>query len=297
MYAANCEFSAGKPRIGRRLAGAAFLNIDRRTVFQLFKYAVYAFLAFNIWVFFDEEHLAARIEFADGVPILSLRQAYAATIDTAAWWVLLLMFELETFVLEDRRFTPTVTASLHGVRVLCYALIVVAFTGYIQDLGSVYDVAPASAINSLCAITGDGWSYAIDFDEYEAITAANCATFSNASSFWQFGTLPALVDSSGLRDIQGLAWADVINAGVWLLIVLVLEIDVRLQERGQHEGVVLRVSNASKFLLYATLFVVAVYWGIKGDFVDFWDAFLWLVAFFFIEMNVVEWRQESISKS
>ena len=27
---------------------------------------------------------------------------------------------------------------------------------------------------------------------------------------------------------------------------------------------------------------------------NFWDAFLWLVAFFFIEMNVVEWRQESL---
>jgi hypothetical protein len=39
--------------------------------------------------------------------------------------------------------------------------------------------------------------------------------------------------------------------------------------------------------------LAAVYWGFEGDFVDFWDAFLWLVAFFFIELNVVEWRQES----
>jgi hypothetical protein len=38
--------------------------------------------------------------------------------------------------------------------------------------------------------------------------------------------------------------------------------------------------------------LLAVYWGFEGDFVDFWDAFLWLVAFFFIEMNVVEWRRE-----
>ena len=44
-----------------------------------------------------------------------------------------------------------------------------------------------------------------------------------------------------------------------------------------------------KFLklgLYSILFVAALYWGSEGDFLDFWDAFLWLVAFFFIESNL-----------
>jgi hypothetical protein len=27
--------------------------------------------------------------------------------------------------------------------------------------------------------------------------------------------------------------------------------------------------------------------------VDFWDAFLWLVAFVFIELNVFEWHKET----
>ena len=48
----------------------------------------------------------------------------------------------------------------------------------------------------------------------------------------------------------------------------------------------------TKVTLYGILFVAAVYWGVYGDFVDFWDAFLWLLAFFFIELNVVEWRRE-----
>ena len=45
-----------------------------------------------------------------------------------------------------------------------------------------------------------------------------------------------------------------------------------------------------KFVLYSTLLLAAIYWGFKGGFLDFWDAFLWLVAFVFIEMNVFEWR-------
>ena len=48
--------------------------------------------------------------------------------------------------------------------------------------------------------------------------------------------------------------------------------------------------------LILLLFFAAVYWGIKGDFVDFWDAFLWLVAFVFIELNVFDWRQEALEE-
>ena len=112
----------------------------------------------------------------------------------------------------------------------------------------------------------------------------------------QFPGLAAVVDQSGLTEITRLAWVDVINSGVWLLVVLVLEIDVRLQERDMLEGRFLAISNASKFLLYATLLLAALYWSIKGDFVDSWDAWLWLVAFVFIELNVFDWRQESIEE-
>ncbi len=48
--------------------------------------------------------------------------------------------------------------------------------------------------------------------------------------------------------------------------------------------------------LYSTLLLAAIYWGFQGDFVRFLDAFLWLVAFFCIEMNVVEWRHEAVEE-
>ncbi len=268
------------------------LTIDRWKLFQFFKYAVYILLAMNVYWFFAEEHLAARLQFPDGVGVGQLIEAYASAIDTANWVVLLLMFELETYVLEDRHFTPPVKWSLHGLRFVCYAFIVYAFYGYVANVVFLSEVSLVSGLADLCTLPADAWSYTIDLDEYAAITAANCASFSEATAFFQIRDLPALVDADGLRDIRALAWVDVINSGVWILVVLVLEIDVRLQERGYFEGTILRASNTAKFVLYSILFLAAVYWGVKGDFVDFWDAFLWLVAFFFIEMNVVEWRQE-----
>ncbi len=268
------------------------MTISRPVIFKAFKYAVYAFLAMNIYWFFIEEHAASAVQFPDGVALSQLFEAYASTIDTLAWVVLLLMFELETSVLEDRHFTRWVAWSLQAVRIACYALIVRAFVGYVENLLFFDGVALLGAGADLCSL-GDAWTYAVDLDEYVTITAANCATFSAAAALYQFPGMLAVVDSQGLFDIRALAWVDVINAGVWLLVVLVLEFDVRLQEKNRLEGTVLRISNTLKFIFYTILLLAAVYWGIKGDFVDFWDAFLWLVAFFFIEMNVVEWRHEA----
>jgi len=189
----------------------------------------------NIYWFYVAEGIAAKAQFPNGFGIGVMIEAYAATIDTAAWVVLLLMFELETYVLEDEHFTPPVIWSLHGLRAICYAIIVYALYGYIA---------------SLLALDGD-------------------------------------------KNTITLAWLDVINSAAWLLVVIVLEIDVRLQEGNRYEGAALYVSNAIKLVLYVLLLLAAIYWGINGDFVDFWDAFLWLVAFVFIELNVFEWRQES----
>ncbi|MBT8098156.1 MAG: hypothetical protein KJO82_00330, partial [Gammaproteobacteria bacterium] len=223
--------------------------------------------------------------------------AYASTIDTAAWVILLLMFELETYALDDRHFTRNVTWTLQGTRLLCYIVIVYAFYGYVAKLVFLSGIAPLADVNELCTLASAGWSYAIDLDEYTLMSAANCSEFSTAAQFFRFPEMLAVVDGAGRVDILRLAWTDVINAGVWLLVVLVLEIDVRLQEHNRYEGLALRLSNAIKVVLYSILLLAAVYWGVNGDFVDFWDAFLWLVAFVFIELNVFEWRQETLREA
>jgi len=269
------------------------LNIDRDRIFQTFKYSVYALLTVNVYLFFAEEWAASAHRFADGIVLVDVIEGFAASVDTGAWVVLLLMFELETCVLDDRHFTKRTTWTLHGLRAACYVAIIYAFYGYISKLAFLYGTGALPGVSDLCTLVDGRWAYAIDFDEYTVLTAANCASFSAASAFLQYPGMAAVVDQPGFTEIIRLAWVDVINAAVWLLVVLVLEIDVRLQERNRLEGRALQISSFSKYGLYSILFIAAVYWGIKGDFVDFWDALLWLVAFVFIELNVFEWRQES----
>ena len=87
-----------------------------------------------------------------------------------------------------------------------------------------------------------------------------------------------------------------INAAAWILVVIVLEIEVRLQLGGKLSDRSMQVNKLVKFGVYGILFVAAAYWGYAGDFLDFWDAALWLFAFIFIELNVFDWRQESLEE-
>lgn len=273
------------------------ISMSGYRIYQGFKYVVYALLTLNIYFFFTEEWAAAPTRFADGITPPEVIEAFAATIDTAAWVVLLLMFELETYVLEDRHFTRPVRLSLHALRAGCYAFIVYAFYGYLSKVLFLSGAARLDGVADLCALAGTQWSFAATLDEYVRLTLENCGSFPAVDNYVQLRGLSAVVDPAGYVEILRLAWVDVVNSGVWLLVVLLLEVDVRLQEKGRFEGLALTLSNGAKFALYSLLFLAAVYWGIKGDFVDFWDAFLWLGAFIFIELNVFEWRHESHEQS
>lgn len=286
-----------RPRPGIRSHCLRRTAVERHKLFQFFKYGVYALLTLNVYLFFAEEWAAASHRFAGGMRPGDIIEGFAASIDTAAWVVLLLMFELQTSVLSDENMTRRMTLTLHALRALCYVVIVYAFFGYLAKLLFLFGAAPLSSLGDLCSLAGQQWAYAIDFDEYAVITADNCAVFSSAGSFYRLPGLDAVVDPAGLTEITRLAWVDVINSGVWLLVVALLEIDVRLQERMRLTGLALRASNSAKYVLYSILLLAAIYWGVKGDFIDFWDAFLWLVAFVFIELNVFEWRKETEEQS
>ena len=58
-------------------------------VFVWIKYLVYVLLSFNIYLFLQEELGALEHTFVDSFELGDIIQAFAATIDTAAWVILL----------------------------------------------------------------------------------------------------------------------------------------------------------------------------------------------------------------
>ena len=253
-----------------------------------FKYAIYLALVGNVFLFFREEYGAVQHLFADRVPIGQLINAFAASIDTAAWVLLLLAFELETHQIPDERLTPRLLAVFLSLRSLCYLVIGYAFFGYLTK-ALAFGASPA-AVSDACALVDAGLSLMVDLDEFVPLSADNCAAVQVPLQFAQ-GNI--IVDVDVFQASLRLAWTDVINSGAWLLVVAALEAEVWLQLRGRLSGWIYGALNLLQLLLYLILFAAAIYWGIAGDFLDFWDASLWLLAFFIIELNVFQWREET----
>ena len=259
-------------------------------VFRWVKYLTYALLSLNIWLFFSEELNSARFAIETGEEVALGVQLFSATLDTLAWVILLLLFELETAVIPDERFRGMIRFGIHGVRMVCTAAIVMAFLGY---FGEWLTLLPSELLSGdACSRVTEGWSVMTKLDDFMPLTAENCGQF-GADTRIVTGLDQVMASPAGLLEGQRLALVDVINSAAWILVVILLEIEVRVLTRWGGASMPLsQAATFAKVVLYATLVAAAIYWGFKGDFLDFWDAALWLFAFVFIELNVFEWQQE-----
>ena len=259
-------------------------------VFNTFKWCTYVLLCLNEYVFWQEDSAAAAHLYADGITFAEFINAYAATIDDGAWLALLFVFELETSVIPHHKLTPKLKWSLTAISAVCYAMILYSFYGYLQLLLLSYEFVPTS-IEDACALVGAGYSLLVDLGEFVPLTAGNCQSFAGEPIF-RLADLDIIANAEAIGLARRLAWTDVANAAAWLGVVAVLEADVWMQLRGTLSAGFDRFSKISKVIVYGTLVAAAIQWQLEGGFVDAWDAWLWLIAFVFIEMNFFEWQEE-----
>ena len=265
------------------------LQVNRLDWFSVFKYLVYAALVANVALFFKEDWEAASHVFRDGLPFARIIQGFAPSIDTAAWVILLLLFELETCQLTDEVLKRPIGLVIRGLRVLCYGVIVYAFTGYLGKALGFGLYVPAGVADA-CTLAVRQFSLLVELDEYRTLTAGNCAGITGA--LFVNEQTRTLAEAGALAQATRLAWVDVLNSGTWLLILALLELDVRPGIKRLFPSWFASASRLAKYLLYAIIAGAAVYWGLFGTFLDFWDAFLWIAAFVFIERNVFKGEQE-----
>ena len=265
------------------------LQVNSLDWFSVFKYLVYAALVANVALFFKEDWEAASHVFRDGLPFAQIIEGFAPSIDTAAWVILLLLFELETCQLSDEVLKRPIGLVIRGLRALCYMVIGYAFTGYLGKALGFGLYVPAGAMDA-CALAMKQFALLVELDEYRALTVGNCAGITG--ELFVNEQTRTLAEAGALVQATRLAWVDVVNSGTWLLILALLELDVRPGVKGLFPGWFAATSLRAKYLLYAVIVGAAVYWGIFGTFLDFWDAFLWIAAFVFIERNVFKWEKE-----
>ncbi len=94
----------------------------------------------------------------------------------------------------------------------------------------------------------------------------------------------AAVSAAAIGYLRDGAWLDLINTGLWIAVIVLLELDVR-QSTARPRRPWIRPTLT---VLYAGLGGLVLIWAWRAEWFDAYDALLWLAAFAMIEMQVLQ---------
>jgi hypothetical protein len=132
--------------------------------------------------------------------------------------------------------------------------------------------------------------------EYTDVNEQTCGELSDESQFFWLAEDPIVTDMAGLDLERDLAWADLAEVLIWLLVLFAIEVVVWLQGRGTSGGALISTANALSFFLYALLIALGIYWATLSHWLYLWDELVWICGFTAIEMNLSEWRGELLER-
>ncbi len=270
-------------------------EINMHKIQQTIKWMVYALLIVNFVFYVFEDWNRAMFTLNAGSTLLDWAGEFATTIDELGWFLLLAMFEIETYVVDDEDWTGWIAHTVRGVRMFCYALIahtVYAFTVVVIGL---QPTVPVEDVANLCDMVGADVSYVYNL-EYTDVNEQTCGELSDELQFFWLDDEPIVSDMAGLSLERDLAWADLAEVIIWLLVLLAIEVVVRLQSHGVTGGTLISTLNALKIALYASLIGLGIYWASLSHWLYLWDELVWIGGFAAIEMNVSQWRDELLEE-
>jgi len=260
---------------------------------QLLKLVVYSLLIFNFFLYIRDDFVTSSHTLRSGSTFLEITRSFATTIDESAWITLLLLFELETYLLSDDPLSRSKTLLMQVIRLICYVSLAHTLYAWFGNLMELYASVPIEGVTSLCQMVSEDVSYAFNL-VYTEINQSNCASLSTATQFFYVDPPTFLIveDHAGLVIEKQLAWIDLFEAITWLVILFTIEVAVWLQDRNIGKGLIFKVLKATKLSLYSLLWTAVAYWIYRGHYMFAWDEFVWIAGFTAIEMNMVEWRKE-----
>ena len=258
---------------------------------QWIKLTVYILLLANFAFYIHDDWTIAQHTLNENSSLPDWTSAFTASIDELAWFVLLFLFELETYALPDEKFTRTRVILMHSVRAVCYVFLAHTLFAYGTATVDLNSTSQVEGKNNLCDFVTEELSFGHNLD-YTELDAENCAHLSSSTQFYLIDENLIVTDAAGLVIEKQLTQLDLMEALTWLLILLIIEVMVRMQERDITRSRMMSALKALKFMLYGLLWGAAAYWIYRGHYVYAWDEALWILGFSAIDMNLSEWRKE-----
>jgi hypothetical protein len=259
------------------------------TRFQIIRYSIYSLLMLNLLYYLWEDLIAFRYV-PRGASLAQIFENFATTIDYVAWMVLIVLFEIETDFMPKEKFKGWFKWAFNGVLVACYLVLVYAFYGYVAILVDFYRFTPFPP-EAVCGLVDEHFAYVTMDARFVELTLENCSALFPDTAFKSLDDNLVAAPANLAAGIW-LGWVDVVNAGAWLLVVLFIEWELMLELKDALSKRRIIVFATIKGALYLTLLGCAIYWTVESAFIDSWDAYLWLIAFVLIDLNVIDWGEE-----
>ncbi len=270
---------------------AAIIALYEGPAYLWIKAALYALLLANFGYYLFEDWSRTSFSLTGAASFYDWVREFNTSLDEVAWFTLLLIFELETYVLDESGWSPGSARIVLLIKLIAFCLIghtlYVNFTALTEILGPV----SASTALDLCELadTGQSWSFNLD---YTVITSETCDALPQAPQYWEMPREPVVTSSAGLELARRLAWCDFMETAAWLSVGAAMEAAIRITDRGVTSGYAVMALSWLKFALYALILALGIYWAYYGHWVYLWDEFLWIFGFAFLEVNLDGWRGE-----
>jgi hypothetical protein len=256
----------------------------RPSAFQLFKYAVFAIVLVNL-LFYLAEDITGYLYLDDSAPFSDLLETFAVTIDYSVWMILIFLLEIETTVRARDALHGVRRWAIKGLTAVCYAALLFPAYSYVSWLLELHLFEPMAGA-AACGLVEETFGYLDASARPIELTAQNCRAFAG-ELVYKAPSDHLIATQANLTASQWLAWVDVANAFAWLLVILIFQVEIVLDQLDKLTRPWLVFCTGTKALLYLVLAGNALYWTIYANFIDFWDAWIWLIAFVLIDMNLL----------
>ena len=287
----NAALAFGRPNAPLFFYAAAMTSIEsigphitKKSAFRIFKVAIFWILMVNL-LYYLYEDVTFYLYLAAGASVFDTLEAFAVTIDYVAWMVLIVLFEMETSAQAKNRLTDTRKWMFTSLTAVCYVVLVYAWYGYGAALTDTYQYQPIES-ETACYFANTNFAYINLEARPIELTHENCGAFAGKSLFRSLGD-NVIATETNLLAFKKLSWVDVYNASAWLIVVLLFQIELSLKRANKLTKRRLIIAMIWKGAAYLVLLCCAIYWSMYSAFIDSWDAWLWLLAFILIDLNLL----------
>ena len=259
-------------------------GFTKESAFRIFKIVIFWVLMGNL-LYYLYEDVSAYLYLGPDATLFDTLEAFAVSIDYIAWMILIVLFEMETNAQSKDRFTGARKWVIGGLTAACYVVLVYAAYGYAAALVDTYNLEPIED-RPACYFANTNFAFMTEAARPVELTEKNCGDL-DGENLLKYPSDNVMVSESVLPALLKLGWIDIFNSNAWLLVVLLFQIELSLEQTKKLTKRRLKMVMAWKGFAYLVLLVCAIYWTIFSAFIDWWDAWLWLIAFILIDLNML----------